>query len=245
MVQELVPADGDAWSWALGRLTDTARGHAESITGTALIGRITAEMHAALASHPDRDGFPARPAAPAELRAWRLGAEQQLNGALAVVSGKDRERLEAVAGKIRYSFRAIEEAGAPLVSRVHGDYHLGQLLRTASGFMVIDLEGEPARPLGERRLPQSPLRDVAGMLRSLDYAARSAERATGGGFSPDAWLVDARKAFLGAYGAGAADQANLLRAFEGEKACYEVRYEANNRPDWGWLPIAALERIAA
>jgi len=83
------------------------------------------------------------------------------------------------------------------------------------------------------------------MLRSLDYAARSAERASGGAFSPEAWLVDARKAFLGSYGEEAADHPNLLRAFEAEKACYEVRYEANNRPDWTWLPIAALERIAA
>jgi maltokinase len=245
MLQELVPAHGDAWAWALARLGDTAHGHAESITGTALIGRITAEMHAALGSRPERDGFPARAAEPAELRAWRTGAEQQLDGALAVVSGRDRDRLAKVAGKIRYSFSAMEKAASPLVSRIHGDYHLGQLLRTDTGFMVIDFEGEPARPLAERRQPQSPLRDVAGMLRSLDYAARSAERATGGGFSPEAWLVDARKALLGAYGEGAAGQANLLRAFEAEKACYEVRYEANNRPDWTWLPIAALERIAA
>ncbi len=111
--------------------------------------------------------------------------------------------------------------------------------------MVIDFEGEPARPLEERRLPTSPLRDVAGMLRSFDYAARTAERDANGAFGPEGWLADARSAFLSAYGAVATEQMDLLAAFEAEKACYEVRYEANNRPDWTWLPISALERIAA
>jgi maltokinase len=127
-------------------------------------------------------------------------------------------------------------------TRGHGDYHLGQVLWTGKDFVVIDFEGEPARPLAERRRPASPLRDVAGMLRSLDYAARTVERSAGGA-DLSAWLSDARDAFLGAYG-DAAD-ADLLRALEIEKACYEVRYEANNRPDWVWLPLQALERLMA
>ncbi|HEX7197339.1 MAG TPA: hypothetical protein VF364_10975, partial [Candidatus Limnocylindria bacterium] len=130
-------------------------------------------------------------------------------------------------------------------SRVHGDYHLGQLLaRSDGGFSVIDFEGEPARPLEERRQPGSPMRDVAGLLRSLDYAARTAERASPG-FDAAAWLAEARGAFLGAYGAIGPAEASLLTAFELEKACYEVRYEANNRPDWLWLPLAAVERLTA
>ena len=105
---------------------------------------------------------------------------------------------------------------------------------------MIDFEGEPARPLAERRQPSSPLRDVAGMLRSLDYAARTAERASAR--DPEPWLTAARAAFLDAY--GPADPV-LLAAFELEKACYEVRYEASNRPDWLWLPLAAVERLAS
>jgi maltokinase len=133
------------------------------------------------------------------------------------------------------------------VSRIHGDYHLGQLLRTADGgFSVIDFEGEPARPLSERRSPGSPLRDVAGMLRSLDYAARSAASAAGSrGFDPDTWLGRAREAFVAGYGGIRDDDQPLLDAFELEKACYEVRYEANNRPDWLWLPLAAVDRLVA
>ena len=133
-------------------------------------------------------------------------------------------------------------AGDETVQRIHGDYHLGQLLATSRGFMVIDFEGEPARPLAERRAPASPRRDLAGMLRSLDYAARSAERGVhADGFGAVAWLAQARRAFDG--GAGGAI-GPLTEAFELEKACYEIRYEANNRPDWLWLPLEAVERVA-
>jgi maltokinase len=245
MLQELVPSRGDGWQWLLNRLVDPPTGPMEALAGTAVIGGITAHLHESLASRPDVAGFEVRQAALDERRSWRRGAERQLDDALNAVSGPDRERLGAVAGKVRGRFLAMEKAGHAVTSRIHGDYHLGQLLRTESSFMVIDFEGEPARPLAERRSPASPLRDVAGMLRSLDYAARTAERDTGGTFEPEPWLADARSAFLTAYGAVPDDQHDLLAAFEAEKACYEVRYEANNRPDWTWLPIRALERIAA
>ncbi len=109
--------------------------------------------------------------------------------------------------------------------------------------MVTDFEGEPARPLAERRRPASPLRDVAGMLRSLDYAARTSATAA----------ARLRRGCLAGSGAvsvpdrvrRAGTIASLLRAFELEKACYEVRYEANFRPDWIWLPLGAIERMVA
>ena len=131
--------------------------------------------------------------------------------------------------------------------RVHGDYHLGQLLVTDEGYRVIDFEGEPARPLAERRAPQPPERDLAGMLRSLDYAARTAQRGThAAGFDADRWVAEARDAFLTAYAAAAPRPpiAPLLAGLEIEKACYEVRYEAANRPEWVWLPLEALARVA-
>jgi len=157
--------------------------------------------------------------------------------------GADHERLVALAPAIRARFADAfgSAAGGARVCRIHGDYHLGQLLaRADGGFSVIDFEGEPARPLSERRRPASPLRDVAGMLRSLDYAARTAEREHG--LAADAWLRRAREAFLDAYGVV---DGGLLAAFELEKACYEVRYEAGMRPHWLWLPMDALARLVA
>ena len=242
MLQELVPSAGDGWSWMLGRLSDRADGPAEALAAVSEIGRLTAEMHAALASRPDQPGFPARPATGAELAGWERSAHLQLTTALSALEGEQHDRLERLAPAIAAGLEGIDSALHARVSRIHGDYHLGQLLRTTGGFRVIDFEGEPARPLAERRAPASPLRDVAGMLRSLDYASHASEgpgAATGLGV---AWLTEARASLLSGYGGIKADDAPLLAAFEIEKACYEVAYEANNRPDWVWLPLEALER---
>ena len=241
MLQELVPTRGDAWSEMLGTLATDAGAALEMARR---IGAVTARMHDALASAPGHRAFPSRVATPAETAAWRASAERQLAEAVAAVSGENHERLVALAPSVRARFAdtfgaATDEAR---ISRIHGDYHLGQLLaRTEGGFSVIDFEGEPARPLAERRLPSSPLRDVAGMLRSLDYAARTAERASG--LDADHWLEAARAAFLDGYGGVDAAARSLLAAFELEKACYEVRYEAGNRPDWLWLPLSAIGRL--
>jgi trehalose synthase-fused probable maltokinase len=245
MLQALLPSRGDAWTWTLERLAAGAPGAAEVVAGAAQIGGVTAELHAALASRPEAPGFPDRLATLEELAAWRAAAEAQLHAAIEALGGEQRARLELLAPAIADRLAGIQSADTARATRIHGDYHLGQLLRTEAGFAVIDFEGEPARPLTERRQPASPLRDVAGMLRSLDYAARSVQRAGAVDFDPDAWLVDARAAFLTGYGGLPAGTDGLVAAFEIEKACYEVRYEANNRPEWTWLPLAALERLVA
>jgi len=242
MLQAYVPSRGDAWATMLAALAD---GPEPGVELAARIGELTARMHAALASRPRDPAFPARAASVAETAAWRSAAEAQLAQAVGAVSGEAHRRMVAVApgATARFADTFGSATGEARVSRVHGDYHLGQLLaRTDGGFSVIDFEGEPARPLAERRATSSPLRDVAGMLRSLDYAARTAERAQRG-FDAEAWSSVAREAFMAAYGAIGPDDAGLLEAFELEKACYEVRYEANNRPDWLWLPLAAVERL--
>jgi len=239
MIQELVPSMGDGWSWLLDRLAATPDGPAEALAGIAEIGRLTAALHAALASRPAEPGFPARLATEDERSAWSGGATRQLEGALRALTGTERLRLSAIAPRIAAQLEAIGAGAVAQISRIHGDYHLGQLLRTPDGFAVIDFEGEPARTLVERRAPASPLRDVAGMLRSLDYVAHTANRDG----LPD-WLRDARAAFLDAYGGISAADLPLLAAYELEKACYEVVYEANNRPNWTWLPLEALERQA-
>jgi maltokinase len=159
-----------------------------------------------------------------------------------VLTGAEQSRLSAIAPRIAAQLEAIGAGGETRVSRIHGDYHLGQLLRTADGFAVIDFEGEPARTVLERRAPASPLRDVAGMLRSLDYAAHTSNRDGVPDGEAVIWLRGARAALLDGYGGISPADLPLLAAFELEKACYEVVYEANNRPDWTWLPLEALER---
>ena len=243
MLQALVRARGDAWGAMLEHL------RADPDAGTrqaAAIGRLTAAMHAALASRPEAPDFPARPATVEEAAGWRVSAEHQLAQAVTAVGGAEHDRLAALAPAItaRFADTFGAASGEAVVTRIHGDYHLGQLLaRADGGYSVIDFEGEPARPLTERRAPSSPLRDVAGMLRSLDDAARTAERDSG--LDAPVWLPRARDAFVEAYGGVGPPQQGLLDAFELEKACYEVRYEANNRPDWLWLPLTAVERLVA
>jgi len=136
--------------------------------------------------------------------------------------------------------------------RTHGDYHLGQVLWTGGDFMIIDFEGEPARPLAERRLKRWPLRDVAGMLRSFDYAVHSAlrPRRKGDLALGKAWLQKVTAAYLAAYyqTAGTASflpaddtgRQVLLDAFLLEKAFYEVKYELNNRPTWVGIPLKGI-----
>jgi maltose alpha-D-glucosyltransferase/alpha-amylase len=149
--------------------------------------------------------------------------------------------------------------------RIHGDYHLGQLLHTGKNFVILDFEGESLRPLGERRLKQSPLRDVAGMLRSLDYAAQAAllEQMELGRFEHPQretlelwrrfWVDWAQAGFLKAYLAGVegsgllppsgAHQKLLLEAYVLAKAAYEIGYELANRPAWVSIPVHGLLRM--
>jgi trehalose synthase-fused probable maltokinase len=138
------------------------------------------------------------------------------------------------------------------IIRHHGDYHLGQVLHSAGrGWVILDFEGEPARTLVERRRKRSPLRDVAGMLRSFAYAA-SASRILHGTQAPDGWEEEVRAAFLKGYLAtvdprllppGQAAVERLIAVFELEKAVYELRYELDNRPDWASIPVAGIVRL--
>ena len=146
-----------------------------------------------------------------------------------------------------------------LKTRIHGDYHLGQVLRGARGWIILDFEGEPARPMAERRRKQSVLKDVGGLLRSLDYARGATVAAMPDGSAALAdWLAAARSAFLGAYRSTLAatggvplvpaDDVAFGRALDAwvlDKALYEVRYELANRPAWVGLPLGALLRDPA
>jgi maltokinase len=151
-----------------------------------------------------------------------------------------------------------DAGSAGVAIRVHGDYHLGQVLRTDAGWYVLDFEGEPARPLEERRRPSSPLKDVAGMLRSFHYASAVARTERDSESLDDlaaAWEERNRSAFMRGYLQAAEPGgilppdpecvATVLAAFELEKAVYELGYERAYRPDWEHIPIGALRRLTA
>jgi trehalose synthase-fused probable maltokinase len=147
-------------------------------------------------------------------------------------------------------------------TRIHGDYHLGQVIRSESGgrnadYLVIDFEGEPARPLSERRLHQSPLRDVAGMLRSFAYASAVGAREAGKGHAQERaadWERVVREAFLEGYfrktdgparmlPSSRANAEQLIALFETEKVFYELQYELDHRPDWVWIPLRGIAQL--
>ena len=225
------------------------------------LGTLTAGLHAALATPPaEARDFTPREATHDELQAWRLDAHRQLNAAVAVVGTVDPAigselKREAAAIAARVSrFEAV--AAAPLVMRIHADLHLGQLLVADDGYRVIDFEGEPLRPVEDRRRLDSPLRDVASLLRSLDHVARSARRRAvlrhdgpieRPGLDVDAWIERARERFLAAYadglrraGAPFTIDGDLLDAFEVAKEAYEFVYAATVLPSWLWAPSEGM-----
>ena len=146
-------------------------------------------------------------------------------------------------------YERLEQLPWPPLQRIHGDYHLGQVLSVPGrGWVALDFEGEPLRPMSERAANDSPLRDVAGMLRSFDYVAGSVARSHPDGADRAAvWAAGAREAFLDGYASRSgfdveADRV-LLDAFEVDKALYEAVYEARNRPDWLEIPTSAIGRL--
>ena len=224
------------------------------------LGTLTAGMHAALSDDRGLPEFTPREATRAELRAWALTAQRQLVRAVDVTPGEAgqvlRERAAAIAAELTV-FEALP--GSPRLTRIHGDYHLGQVLVGPDGYWVVDFEGEPTRRLEERRAHGSPLRDVACMLRSLDHVGRSAGRRAlarnGGplespGLDLEAWLRRAPARFIDAYRAGLREAGApidvdpaLLRAFEIEKETYEFIYASTYLPSWLWAPTEGMRAL--
>ncbi|MGB3828939.1 MAG: 1,4-alpha-glucan branching protein GlgB [Ornithinimicrobium sp.] len=230
--QEFLTGVQDAWRTAL-----VAAQHDTDFTARAFaLGEATAEMHSTLA-HTMGSAAADDERKAALVQQWH----QRSNEALLEVPDLHRF-ADGIAGVFA---RAAESIWPPL-QRVHGDYHLGQVLDAPErGWVLLDFEGEPLRPLAQRSLPDLALRDVAGMLRSFDYAAGSIDLEQE--VDRSHWAKAVRAAFLDGYSAAIGEdprlQPDLLSALELDKALYEVVYEARNRPSWASIPIGAISRL--
>lgn len=273
MLQQYVPNEGDGWAWALEaaaramsgaggpeNLPEWLHNERSSLGGAATLGETTARLHVALAS-ASGEGMQPQTVTDEDLDAWGEDLRQEAREAARAMVQTEMQAPD-LADAIQRVAEASERpagmaaGGAGLKMRVHGDYHLGQVLRTSTGFVVLDFEGEPARPLLERRVLQHPLVDVAGMVRSWSYAAHTAAQRAGTPEMASPWEQAMREEFLASYfrtaesaspeflSADSAVRSGLLGLFELRKALYEVRYELNNRPDWVDIPASAVRRLA-
>jgi maltose alpha-D-glucosyltransferase/alpha-amylase len=281
LLQAFAPNQGDGWQYTLDYLERHLETHRtvadsppEEVHGGYLslvqtLGTRTAELHRAFALRTGDAAFDPEPVTAEDAAAWKARVREALATALALLERQAdrlpaaavRERAHAVLASREALEREIDACPVPhqgfLRTRLHGDYHLGQVLLANNDFVVIDFEGEPARTLAERRAKDSCLRDVAGMLRSFAYArwsalervARSAEDAARLAPLAAEWEAQARRAFLAGYdetarGAGLYPSLDGARGpidlFELEKALYELAYEINNRPAWVRIPLAGI-----
>jgi maltokinase len=247
ILQEYLAGARDGWELALeeigGRFIDRLRA----------LGEVTGELHTALGSDASDPAFAPEEPSTESLSLLVADVDEQIERIFLDLPGIPA--VEPIAGRgqdVRERLQALSHIGAGgRVIRTHGDYHLGQTMVTDRGWVILDFEGEPARSLPQRRRKRSPLRDVAGMLRSFSYASAGA-RLLRGATVPDDWEDRARAAFLEGYfdrvdpgllPPGEAPTRQLLAVFELEKAVYELRYELNNRPDWVAIPAAGVMRL--
>ncbi|MDQ3206649.1 MAG: maltose alpha-D-glucosyltransferase [Pseudomonadota bacterium] len=282
VLQGFLQNQGDAWRWTLDhlhrnfdeyRLTEPDEERREELLGgygafACAVGKRLGELHQALATPTDDPAFVPEPAGEEQAQEWTRSACDQVARAYAALDastepGPDAERLRRLRPDLESLLeRLAKSAPGALLTRIHGDFHLGQILVVQGDAYIIDFEGEPARPPEQRRAKNSPLRDVAGFLRSIDYAAAVLVRGEDG-LAPivddrlDEFLIAfrdrARSSFMSAYcevlgnaptpwvGRDAITPLNAL--FLIEKAAYEIAYEASNRPAWIGVPTRGLAEL--
>jgi trehalose synthase-fused probable maltokinase len=251
VLQEYVRNGADGWELALDELETSPE---KFLSRLRRLGQVTGHMHTALGSDSSDPNFaPEEPSVEA-LALLTATVEEEISR-IFVELPEDIEALDPIRGRgeeVRESLALLSHAGSfGRIIRHHGDFHLGQTLFADDDWVILDFEGEPARSLPERRRKRSPLRDVAGMLRSFAYAVSAVEILRGTP-APEGWEDRAREEFLTGYletvdgtllPAGEAAVERLLTVFELEKAVYELRYELNNRPDWIHIPVAGILRM--
>ena len=264
LLQAFIPNQGDAWSYTLGylerfiELQRPEEGHGAFITLIQTLATRTAELHRAFAMKSGLPAFEPEPLTAQDVDGWRARVREEAAETLRLIEKNEKAKpLLAHKARILSFIDACKAPARPtLKTRHHGDYHLGQVLLSNNDFLIIDFEGEPSRPLAESRRKHTPLRDVAGMLRSFSYARGSTqmrEKAEPGAdkLAPalQAWEAQTRAAFIKAYAAAGArsgiyesfdDVRGLMQLAEMEKVLYELRYEMSNRPDWIHIPVQGL-----
>jgi maltose alpha-D-glucosyltransferase/alpha-amylase len=289
LVQGFVRNQGDGWGWTLEFLARAVEElvvtggsqdeHEDTFAAygsfAAAVGRRLAEMHAALSGPTDDPAFAPARAGEADIVAWADNAIEQVEDAFAQLrrfkdwpddgSAETAAELLSQESALKHAMRRLAQSGrGALVTRIHGDFHLGQVLVVQGDAFLIDFEGEPARPMAQRRAKSCPLKDVAGLMRSFDYAAAaaapgrvaaSAQANARRGSLLQLFREDACATFLRAYNevldhaeprwVPQASESDLLDLFLIEKAAYEIRYEAANRPSWVPIPVRGLSRIVA
>jgi maltokinase len=250
VVQRFVPNARDGWELALDELADDPE---RFVTRLRDLGAVIGRMHTVLASDPTDPAFAPEEPSDESLALLTATIDEEIERVFLELP--DSEAVEPIIGhaaEVRDRLQLLSHVGARgKLIRTHGDLHLGQTMLGDDRWVVLDFEGEPARPLIERRRKRSPLRDVAGMLRSFAYAASASDMQRGNP-APEGWEERAREAFLGGYleavdpvllPPGEAPTRTMLSIFELEKAVYELRYELNNRPDWVGIPVAGIARL--
>jgi trehalose synthase-fused probable maltokinase len=250
VLQEYLAGASGGWELALDALGADPESFLAEVRA---LGTVTGELHTALGSEATDPAFaPEQPSTEA-IAILTATIDEEIERIF--VELPDMEALEPIRGRgqdVQERLQMLANVGAGgRVIRTHGDYHLGQTMLADRGWVVLDFEGEPARPIAQRRLKRSPLRDVAGMLRSFSYAT-AGSRILRGAPAPEGWEERARATFLDGY-FEAVDPAllppgedptrKMLSIFELEKAVYELRYELNNRPDWVAIPAAGIVRL--
>ena len=251
VAQMFVPDAIDGWTLALNEIPYYPERFLQRV---AELGTATAELHDVLATNPDDPAFSAEEPSVESISLLRATIDEEIEQIFLRLP-EDDERLAPIVGRgqevrERLATRSQIGTGGKQI-RIHGDYHLGQTMNSPYGWVILDFEGEPARPLPERRRKRSPLRDVASMLRSFAYATSAVSLQRGLAVPPD-FEERARERFLERYFAeierallppGEAAIASLLAIYELEKAIYELRYELDNRPDWVQIPVAGIVRL--
>ncbi|MFY9326929.1 MAG: maltose alpha-D-glucosyltransferase [Georgfuchsia sp.] len=286
LLQAQVPNQGDAWGFAVEHLTRLLESPSPAsedpqdsvnamVNRMQVLARRIAELHLALARPTGNPAFDPEPVQSDDLENWASTVKDECRHTFELLSqrqGTWARPLAELAERVIASAPALIERidqvllmpPSGVKTRLHGDLHLGQVLVCRDDFLLIDFEGEPQRTLDERRTKHSALRDVAGMLRSFDYARHAALDQSASAMSDPAhqasiarqWERSLRESFLRTYGqvvvegglyASVADfevAARLIDLFELEKALYELRYEMDNRPDWIGVPLAGIAGLA-
>ena len=251
ILQQYLPGARDGWSLAVEEDGEDPDRLVEQLEA---LGEVSGRMHSVLGSDSANPAFAPDEPSDEGLALITATVDEEIERIFKNLP-QDDESIAAIAGRsqdVRERLGQLSRIGAGgRVIRTHGDYHLGQVLLSDRGWVVLDFEGEPARSLPERRQKRSPLRDVAGMLRSFAYVAAAGD-ILGTRQMPEDWEERARAAFLEGYfrevdsnllppGQESIDK--LLSVFELEKAVYELNYEINNRPDWVGIPVQSILRL--